>query len=87
MKKSNSATISDGDWEPDEWEFARAVHEYRQKAGKVFLSCREHLQVLRSLGYAKTAKGPEVRSDWTSQGGGQGGDPPAGPGPFDCALL
>jgi hypothetical protein len=48
-------TTCERDYEPDELEFMRALDEYKRTSGRMFPTCSEVLEVLRSLGYARVA--------------------------------
>src|SRR4051794_11138046 len=44
------------DYSPDELEFMRAMHEYKQRSGRMFPSWSEVLEVLQGLGYEKSSR-------------------------------
>ena len=46
-------TTCERDYSIAEMEFMQAMHEYKQKSGRMFPTWSEVLEVLRSLGYAK----------------------------------
>ncbi|MBL8888895.1 MAG: hypothetical protein JNL67_02880 [Planctomycetaceae bacterium] len=48
-------TTCERDYSEDELEFMRAVDEYKRKNRRMFPTCSELLEVLRGLGYQKTA--------------------------------
>jgi hypothetical protein len=41
------------DYQEDEIEFFRAVEEYKQRTHRRYVSLREYLEILKSLGYCK----------------------------------
>jgi hypothetical protein len=50
-------TTCDRDYGPEELEFMQALDRYKRASGRMFPTCSEVLQVLRSLGYARAAGG------------------------------
>lgn len=46
-------TTCERDYGPDEVEFMQALDAYKQASGRMFPTCSEILEVVRSLGYAK----------------------------------
>ena len=46
-------TTCERDYTEDEVEFMNALDEYKRKSGRMFPTCSEVLEVIRSLGYAK----------------------------------
>lgn len=48
-------TTSDKIYSTDELEFMNALNLYKQRSGRMFPTCSEILEVLRSLGYSKSA--------------------------------
>lgn len=46
-------TTCDREYNPEELEFMRAMHSYKQRSGRMFPTWSEVLEVLRSLGYEK----------------------------------
>ena len=50
-------TTCDRDYGPDEIEFMQALDHYKRTNGRMFPTCSEVLQVLRSLGYERVAAG------------------------------
>ena len=48
-------TTSDKVYSSDELEFMNALNLYKQRYGRMFPTCSEILEVLRSLGYTKSA--------------------------------
>ena len=48
-------TTSDRVYSRDELEFMNALNLYKQRSGRMFPTCSEILEVLRSLGYTKSA--------------------------------
>lgn len=45
------------DYREDEVEFMRAVERYKQRTGRLFPTCSELLEVVRSLGYRPPSRG------------------------------
>jgi hypothetical protein len=64
-------TTCEREYSMAEMEFIQAMHEYKQKSGRMFPTWSEVLEVLRSLGYEKTGQ--------SSAGAGSGGDTTAQP--------
>jgi len=48
-------TTCERDYRPEEVEFMRALDLYKRSSGRMFPTCSEILEVLRSLGYERTA--------------------------------
>ena len=46
-------TTCERDYSPDEVEFMQAMDAYKRSSGRMFPTCSEVLEVLKSLGYAK----------------------------------
>jgi hypothetical protein len=46
-------TTCERDYTPDEIEFMSAMDEYKRSSGRMFPTCSEVLEVIRSLGYEK----------------------------------
>lgn len=46
-------TTCERDYTDEEVEFMRALDEYKRKSGRMFPTCSELLEVVKSLGYAK----------------------------------
>ena len=46
-------TTCDRDYAAEELEFMQAVDRYKRTSGRMFPTCSEILEVVRSLGYAK----------------------------------
>lgn len=46
-------TTCERDYEPDELEFMRALEDYKRSSGRMFPTCSEILEVVRSLGYRR----------------------------------
>lgn len=46
-------TTCERDYTHDEVEFMQALEEYKRSSGRMFPTCSEMLQVVRSLGYQK----------------------------------
>ena len=53
-------TTCEREYTEDEIDFMRAMDDYRRTSGRMFPTCSEILEVIRSLGYAKTASAPIV---------------------------
>jgi hypothetical protein len=49
-------TTCERDYTPDEVEFMSAMDEYKRRSGRMFPTCSEVLEVLKSLGYEKRPK-------------------------------
>jgi hypothetical protein len=47
-------TTCERDYDGDEIEFMRALDSYKRASGRMFPTCSEILEVIRSLGYAKS---------------------------------
>ncbi len=47
-------TTCERDYRPEEVEFMQALERYKRASGRMFPTCSEVLEVLRSLGYQKT---------------------------------
>lgn len=52
-RKQIDPTTCERDYSADELEFMRAMDDYKRKNGRMFPTCSEILEVVRSLGYAK----------------------------------
>jgi hypothetical protein len=50
-------TTCERDYRADELEFMRALDTYKHQSGRMFPTCSEVLEVLRSLGYQRAAAG------------------------------
>jgi len=48
-------TTCDRDYAADEIEFMQALDRYKRSSGRMFPTCSEVLEVVRSLGYQRTA--------------------------------
>ena len=48
-------TTCERDYLPDEVEFMRALDAYKRASGRMFPTCSEVLEVVRSLGYVRLA--------------------------------
>ena len=46
-------TTCERDYSDDECEFMQAIEAYKRKSGRMFPTCSEVLEVVRSLGYVK----------------------------------
>ncbi len=53
-------TTCERDYTDDEVEFMNALDEYKRKSGRMFPTCSEVLEVIRSLGYAKGGKSQAI---------------------------
>ncbi len=61
-------TTCERDYTPDEIEFMHALDEYKRKNGRMFPTCSEILEVIRSLGYVKPApQAPATESAESSE--------------------
>jgi hypothetical protein len=58
-------TTCERDYTADEIEFMQALDEYKRANGRMFPTCSEILEVVRSLGYERRC--PEVEDDGTDQ--------------------
>lgn len=47
-------TTCERDYTPDEIDFMRAMDDYKHSSGRMFPTCSEILEVVKSLGYTKT---------------------------------
>jgi len=47
-------TTCERDYRPDEIEFMQALDAYKRSSGRMFPTCSEVLEVVRSLGYTRT---------------------------------
>ncbi|MCE5267828.1 MAG: hypothetical protein LLG00_08070 [Planctomycetaceae bacterium] len=52
-------TTCERDYTPDEIEFMGAMDSYKHRSGRMFPTCSEVLEVLKSLGYEKLVKTEE----------------------------
>jgi hypothetical protein len=50
-------TTCERDYRADEIEFMRAVEAYKRRSGRMFPTCSELLEVVRSLGYVRDVQG------------------------------
>ena len=48
-------TTCERDYRPEEIEFMQAVEAYKRRSGRMFPTCSELLEVVRSLGYVRVA--------------------------------
>jgi hypothetical protein len=46
-------TTCERDYRPDELEFMQAVEAYKRRSGRMFPTCSELLEIVRSLGYTR----------------------------------
>lgn len=49
-------TTCERDYSADEVEFMRALEHYKRSTGRMFPTCSEVLEVIRSLGYVRQAE-------------------------------
>lgn len=56
-------TTCERDYTDDEVEFMGALDQYKRKSGRMFPTCSEILEVIRSLGYSKLSTAPAVASN------------------------
>lgn len=50
-------TTCERDYAADELEFMQALDRYKRTSGRMFPTCSEVLEVVRSLGYVRVANG------------------------------
>jgi hypothetical protein len=50
-------TTCERDYGPEELEFMQALDRYKRASGRMFPTCSEVLEVLRSLGYQRPVAG------------------------------
>lgn len=48
-------TTCERDYSTDEMEFMQALEAYKRRTGRLFPTCSEVLEVVRSLGYSRAA--------------------------------
>ena len=53
-------TTCERDYLPEEVEFMNALDEYKRTSGRMFPTCSEILEVIRTLGYEKRPAGQSV---------------------------
>lgn len=63
-------TTCERDYTADEIEFMRAMDEYKRRSGRMFPTCSEILEVIRSLGYTK------IRVEQSGEKASAGASPP-----------
>ncbi len=56
-------TTCERDYDPDELDFMRAMDEYKRRSGRMFPTCSEILEVIRSLGYVRLGAEERERRD------------------------
>jgi hypothetical protein len=56
-------TTCERDYSQDELEFMRALDDYKRTSGRMFPTCSEILEVVRSLGYARPGAEDAVATD------------------------
>jgi hypothetical protein len=49
-------TTCERDYQPEELEFMRALEAYKRSSGRMFPTCSEILEVVRSLGYERVGR-------------------------------
>jgi hypothetical protein len=49
-------TTCEREYGPEEIEFMRAIDDYKRKSGRMFPTCSEVLEVIRSLGYVRLSE-------------------------------
>ena len=59
-------TTCERDYSSDEIEFMRALDDYKRTSGRMFPTCSEILEVVRSLGYVRPGAEPAVTSGATA---------------------
>lgn len=52
-------TTCERDYTPEEIEFMQALDAYKRASGRMFPTCSEILEVIRSLGYVKLPQAPQ----------------------------
>lgn len=57
-------TTCERDYSDDEVEFMQAMEAYKRKNGRMFPTCSEVLEVVRSLGYCKPIQAEAVQSEF-----------------------
>ncbi|MFN7891751.1 MAG: hypothetical protein ACK5OC_15780 [Pirellula sp.] len=58
-------TTCERDYSGDEVEFMRALEQYKRTSGRMFPTCSEILEVVRSLGYARVAPSMNNKNEET----------------------
>jgi hypothetical protein len=53
-------TTCEREYTDDELEFMHALDQYKRASGRMFPTCSEVLEVIRSLGYVKTGERTEI---------------------------
>ncbi len=53
-------TTCERDYSPEEVEFMSALDDYKRRSGRMFPTCSEILEVVKSLGYERRAELPTV---------------------------
>ncbi len=54
-RKKIDPTTCERDYRPEEVEFMQALDAYKRSSGRMFPTCSEVLEVVKSLGYARVA--------------------------------
>ncbi len=75
-------TTCERDYSADEIEFMRALDEYKRASGRMFPTCSEVLEVIRSLGYQKASP-----VDETTEAAGDSSDEPNVDNPDDPEVA
>ena len=47
-------TTCERDYQPEELEFMQAVEAYKRRSGRMFPTCSELLEIVRTLGYVRS---------------------------------
>ncbi|XZE22077.1 hypothetical protein SH449x_001993 [Pirellulaceae bacterium SH449] len=55
-------TTCERDYSNDEVEFMKALEQYKRTSGRMFPTCSEILEVIRGLGYSKSATATSIES-------------------------
>ena len=55
-------TTCERDYSNDEVEFMKALEQYKRTNGRMFPTCSEILEVIRSLGYVRTSTTSQIES-------------------------
>ena len=53
-------TTCERDYSPDEIEFMQAMDAYKRRSGRMFPTCSEILEVVKSMGYVKPTAEPSI---------------------------
>ncbi len=60
-------TTCERDYNDEEIAFMRAMDDYKRASGRMFPTCSEVLEVIRSLGYVKPAAEPVADEDYCEE--------------------